>query len=287
MAKIIDGKGMAERIKKEVAAEVEKFKAREGYPPRLVVVLVGEDPASIVYVRNKEKDAKEVGISSEIRRISPSIKEKELIELIEELNADKEVHGILVQLPLPKGINENKVINAISPEKDVDGLSTENMGRLLKGEGAIHLPCTPSGVVEMILSTGVEIKGKEAVIVGRSNIVGKPAALLLLQNHATVTICHSRTNNLGEVVKRGDIVIAAVGRPKMITGEMIKDGAIVIDVGINRGDKKLIGDVDFESAEKKAAYISPVPGGVGPMTRAMLMKNALRAAEVLSTKDPK
>jgi methylenetetrahydrofolate dehydrogenase (NADP+)/methenyltetrahydrofolate cyclohydrolase len=186
---------------------------------------------------------------------------------------------------LPEGLDENRIINSILPAKDVDGLNIINMGKLLKGENPIHIPCTPTGVIEMILSTGVEIKGKEAVVIGRSNIVGKPVALLLLQNHATVTICHSRTKNLGEVIRRADIVVAAVGSPAMIKGEMIKEGAVVIDVGINRVGQKLVGDVDYPEAAKRAGFITPVPGGVGPMTRAMLLKSALRAAESLSAKD--
>ncbi len=284
MVTMIDGKALAKRMRGEIAVGVRALGEKSGAKPKLVVVLVGEDPASITYVRNKEKGAAELGMSSETRRIPSSIKQDSLINLIRELNEDRSVHGVLVQLPLPEGLSEDEVVAAISPEKDVDGLHPVNMGKLLRGEEPIHLPCTAQGVIELLLSTGVEIKGKEAVVVGRSNIVGKPAAILLLQRHATVTICHSRTNDLGAVVRRGDIVVAAVGSPGLIHGDMIKKGAVIIDVGTNRVGEKLVGDVDFESAKERAAFITPVPGGVGPMTITMLLKNTLRAAELLVSK---
>jgi methylenetetrahydrofolate dehydrogenase (NADP+)/methenyltetrahydrofolate cyclohydrolase len=231
-----------------------------------------------VYVRNKEKACAEAGIVSETHRIASSVKQKELIELIRKLNRERSVHGVLVQLPLPKHIDPVAVLNEISPDKDVDGLHPVNMGKLLKGEALRFVPCTPQGIMAMILSTGTEIKGKEAVVVGRSNIVGKPVALLLLKEHATVTICHSRTRDLGEVVRRADILIAAVGSPRIIHGDMVKEGAVVVDVGMNRVEGKLVGDVDYEKARERASFITPVPGGVGPMTIAMLLKNTLTAA---------
>lgn len=280
MAQIIDGRAIAKRIREEVAGGVASLKARTKTAPKLSVVLVGEDPASQIYVRNKEKACEEVGIATETRRIPASIKQKELKEIVRQLNQDKLVHGILVQLPLPSGLDANEIIEAISPEKDVDGLHPLNLGKLLKGEDPLFIPCTPQGIVELILSTGVEIKGKEAVVVGRSNIVGKPVSILLLQRHATVTICHTRTRDLGEVTRRAEILVAAAGSPGMIHGDMVREGAIVIDVGANRVGEKVVGDVDFDSAKEKASCITPVPGGVGPMTIAMLLKNTLKAAEL-------
>ncbi len=278
MGQIIDGKMMAQGIRDEVAKGVKELQRKMGITPKLSVVLVGGDAGSQVYVRNKEKACAEVGITSETIRLDASIKEKDLIGVVNKLNEDSKVHGILVQLPLPKGLSELNVLNNIDPKKDVDGLHPVNMGKLLKGEGPYFLPCTPQGVMEMLLSTGVEIKGKNAVVVGRSNIVGKPMAIMLLEKHATVTICHSRTNDLPAECRRGDILVAAVGRPKMIKGNWIKPGAIVIDVGMNRLDTGLVGDVDFEEAKEVASYITPVPKGVGPMTIAMLLKNTLTAA---------
>ena len=280
MAQIIDGKKIAEGIREEVAANVKKMLEKKGIKPKLCVVLVGEDPASQLYVRNKEKACAAVGIASETRRIPSSIKQEELVDLIKSLNSEKSIHGILVQLPLPNEIKEEEVINEILPEKDVDGLHPLNMGKLLKGEDPLFVPCTPQGIIELILSTGAEIKGKEAVVIGRSNIVGKPVAILLLQKHATVTICHSRTRELEKVTQRAEILIAAVGSPGIVHGSMVKEGAIVIDVGTNRVGDKLVGDVDYESAKTRASFLSPVPGGVGPMTIAMLLKNTLRAAEL-------
>ena len=280
MAVIIDGKAIAKKVREEVAAEVGAIKAKGGRAPKLAVILVGDDPASQIYVRNKERAAAEVGMSSEIRRIPSSIKESELIEIIRQMNADKEINGILVQLPLPEGLNESRATAEVSPEKDVDGLTPFNMGLLIRGDEPKLLPCTPQGIMALILSTGIDIKGKEAVVVGRSNIVGKPTALMLLQKHATVTICHSRTRDLGEVTRRADILVAAVGSPGIIQKGMVKPGAVIIDVGTNRVGEKLVGDVDFEGVRERAAYITPVPGGVGPMTIAMLLRNTLIAAKL-------
>lgn len=279
MAEIIDGKTIARGIQEEVALEAERLRKGKGIVPKVCVVLAGDDPASQIYVRNKEKSCAEAGIESSIHRLPSSVDEKTLIKLIQTVNNDKSIHGILVQLPLPQGINAQKVLDEISPDKDVDGLHPINMGKLLKGENPAFVPCTPQGIMHLILSTGAEIKGKEAVVVGRSNIVGKPTAILLLQSHATVTVCHSRTQDLGEVTRRADILVASVGSPRIIHGDMVKEGAIVIDVGVNRVEGKLVGDVDFEGAREKASFITPVPGGVGPMTIAMLLKNTLLAAQ--------
>jgi methylenetetrahydrofolate dehydrogenase (NADP+)/methenyltetrahydrofolate cyclohydrolase len=284
MGQVIDGRTIAKRVREEVASGVARLKENFGVVPKLAVVLVGEDPASQVYVRNKEKACAEVGIMPEVHRFPSSVKEKQVRDLIVALNKDALVDGILVQLPLPPGIQTEAIIEAILPEKDVDGLHPLNMGKLLKGSSPLFMPCTPLGIIELILSTGVEIKGREAVVVGRSNIVGKPISLLLLQNHATVTVCHSRTKNLEEVVKRAEILVAAVGSPGIIRGDMIREGAVVIDVGVNRVGERLVGDVDFEKARERASFITPVPGGVGPMTIAMLLKNTLRAAELRRTK---
>lgn len=276
-AAIIDGKKLAAAVKAEAAAEVQQLK-EQGVMPCLAVLLVGEDPASQVYVRGKANDCAECGIESRVIRLDAATTQEELLAQIEALAADDAVHGILVQLPLPAHIDEAAVIAAIPPEKDVDGFTPVNAGRLLTGEPCFA-PCTPAGCLRMIRSTGMDITGKRAVVVGRSNIVGKPAALLLLAENATVTVCHSRTQNLADICREADILVAAVGRQGFITGDMIKPGAVVIDVGINRGaDGKLHGDVDFAAASEKAAFITPVPGGVGLMTRAMLMKNTVAAA---------
>lgn len=276
-AAIIDGKKLAAAVKAEAAAEVQQLK-EQGVVPCLAVLLVGEDPASQVYVRGKANDCAECGIESRVIRLDAATTQEELLAQIEALAADDAVHGILVQLPLPAHIDEAAVIAAIPPEKDVDGFTPVNAGRLLTGEPCFA-PCTPAGCLRMIRSTGMDITGKRAVVVGRSNIVGKPAALLLLAENATVTVCHSRTRNLADICREADILVAAVGRQEFITGDMIKPGAVVIDVGINRGaDGKLHGDVDFAAASEKAAFITPVPGGVGLMTRAMLMKNTVAAA---------
>ncbi|NLZ25773.1 MAG: bifunctional methylenetetrahydrofolate dehydrogenase/methenyltetrahydrofolate cyclohydrolase FolD [Clostridiales bacterium] len=275
--KLIDGKQVAESVKERLKAEVAKLK-ENGVHPCLAVILAGNDPASQVYVKNKIKTAEELGIKSLSFTFDESVTEEQLIEVIETLNADATVHGILVQLPLPKGLNEERVLKSISDEKDVDGFSAYNMGQLVLGrEGFV--PCTPLGVIELLKSTGEEISGKRAVIIGRSNIVGKPLALLLLKENATVTVCHTKTKNLKEVSKEADILVAAVGRAKMVTDDMVKDGAIVIDVGINRVDGKLCGDVDFDNVKEKCSYITPVPGGVGPMTIAMLMNNTVLSAK--------
>lgn len=276
-AQIIDGKALAAQVKAEAAAETVALKEK-GVTPCLAVVLVGEDPASQVYVRGKAKDCHDCGIDSRVIRLPEETTQEELLKLVGELAADKAVNGILVQLPLPAQIDEKAVIDAIPPEKDVDGFSPVNVGRMQIGEPCF-LPCTPAGCIRMIESTGTSIEGKHAVVIGRSNIVGKPAALLLLAKNATVTICHSRTANLKELCAGADILVAAVGKAGFVTGDMVKPGAVVIDVGINRGeDGKLHGDVDFAAASEKASYITPVPGGVGPMTRAMLMKNTVQAA---------
>lgn len=276
-AKILSGKEVSARIKAELKNEADKLKAN-GIMPGLAVVIVGDDPASRVYVNNKKKACEELGILSEEYALSAETKEEELLALIDKLNADKKISGILVQLPLPKGIDEEKVINRINPKKDVDAFHPANVGKIMIGNYDF-VPCTPAGVMELIKESGIDISGKECVIVGRSNIVGKPMSMLLLHQNGTVTVCHSKTKDLKEVTKRADILVVAVGRPEFITGDMIKEGAVVIDVGINRlENKKLVGDVHFESAEKVASAITPVPGGVGPMTIAMLMKNTLKAA---------
>jgi len=276
-AKIIDGKMRAKEVREGLKNEVLALKS-SGTIPKLSVILVGEDPASHIYVSNKEKACSEVGIASEIHRLPSNTREIDLMKLVAKLNDDKNVHGILVQLPLPDQISEENILNSILPNKDVDGLGAQNMGMLVKGEGDPFIPCTPQGIIDLIKTTGIEIKGKNAIVVGRSNIVGKPAAILLLGQHATVTICHSRTLNLKEIISKADILVAAIGKPRLITGDMIKEGAAVIDVGTTRTAKGWEGDVDFDSAKEKAGYLTPVPGGVGPMTIAMLLKNTIKAA---------
>lgn len=275
MAEIIDGKAIAASIKEDVKVKVEELEARCGRKPSLAVIIVGENPASQVYVRNKVKTALYVGMDSRLISMPAETSEAELLAKIDELNNDSTLDGILVQLPLPAHIDEDKVVNAISCEKDVDGFHILNIGGLWLGKHCI-VPCTPKGCIHLIKSTGVDIKGKLAVVVGRSNIVGKPVAKLLLDENATVVMAHSRTADLKALTLQADIVVAAVGKEGVITGDMIKPGAVVIDVGINRNaEGKLCGDVDFESASKVAGYITPVPGGVGPMTIAMLMQNTL------------
>jgi methylenetetrahydrofolate dehydrogenase (NADP+)/methenyltetrahydrofolate cyclohydrolase len=279
MAQIIDGKEIARLVRAEVAEEVAALKNKSGITPHLAVILVGDDPASQVYVGHKERDAAEVGIDSITHRMAADTDEREVAALIDRLNADDAVHGLLVQLPLPGHIDTEAVIRRIEPAKDVDGITPENFGRLLASEAFLE-PCTPSGVMELLRRYDVAIKGKSAVIVGRSNIVGKPVALMLMREHATITICHSRTTDLARRVSEADILVAATGKPRMIEGPWIKEGAVVVDVGINRmPDGKLVGDVDFEAASARASLITPVPGGVGLMTRAMLLKNTLKAAE--------
>ena len=279
MAKIIDGKAVSAAVKEEVAAEAAKLKDEHGLKVGLAVVIVGSDPASRVYVNNKKKACEAVGFRSTEYALDENTTQEQLLDLVNVLNNDKAVNGILVQLPLPKHIDEKAVINAISPEKDVDAFHPVNVGRIMIGDYAF-LPCTPAGVMRLIESTGVDITGKQCVVIGRSNIVGKPQAMLLLQKNGTVTVCHSRTKNLQEICLTADILVVAIGKAKFVTGDMIKEGAVVIDVGMDRDENgKLCGDVDFESAEKVAGYITPVPGGVGPMTIAMLMKNTLTAAK--------
>lgn len=276
-AKLIEGKKISDQIRAEIKDEVAKLKS-SGIQPGLAVIVVGEDPASQVYVRNKAKACEDLGFYSEVHRLSAETSQAELLELIGRLNAQDSVHGILVQLPLPKHIEEKAVIDAIAVEKDVDGFHPVSVGNMVIGDDAL-LPCTPAGVIELLKRTGNSPAGKHAVVIGRSNIVGKPVSLLLLREHATVTICHSRTPNLAEVSRRADIVVAAVGVPKLVKGDWIKPGAVVIDVGVNRlPDGKLCGDVDFAEASEVAGWITPVPGGVGPMTITMLMKNTLKAA---------
>lgn len=279
MAKILSGKEVSARIKAELKIEAEKLK-EQGINAGLAVIIVGDDPASRVYVNNKKKACAEIGIYSEEYALGKDTSESELLALIDELNEKPEISGILVQLPLPKGIDEEAVINRINPKKDVDAFHPVNVGKIMTGNYDF-VPCTPAGVMELIKESGIDVCGKECVIVGRSNIVGKPMAMLLLHKNGTVTICHSRTENLKEKTRNADILVAAVGKPNFITGDMIKEGAVVIDVGINRvAEKKLVGDVEFESASEKASAITPVPGGVGPMTIAMLMKNTLKAAVI-------
>ncbi len=279
MAQIIDGKKVSAEVKARVAAEVAALKEK-GVTPGLAVIIVGDDSASQVYVRNKEKACAETGMYSEKYALPAETTQEELLNLVKELNGKKEISGILCQLPLPSHLNSDIVINAIDPIKDVDAFHPVNVGKIMIGDYAF-LPCTPAGVMELIKSAGVDPEGKNCVVVGRSNIVGKPMAMLLLHKNATVTICHSKTVNLAEITKQADILVAAVGRAKFITGDMIKPGAVVIDVGMNRDENgKLCGDVDFESAEKTAGAITPVPGGVGPMTIAMLMENTLTAAKI-------
>jgi methylenetetrahydrofolate dehydrogenase (NADP+)/methenyltetrahydrofolate cyclohydrolase len=277
-ARLIDGKAIAASVRAGVREKVAELTASTRVRPGLTVVLVGEDPASRIYVRNKGKAAEEAGIVSRQIDLPASTPGKELLDLVARLNEDDAVHGILVQLPLPDHIDESKVIEAIAPEKDVDGFHPMNAGRLFTG-GVSFLPCTPYGILTMLDHEKVELKGKHAVVVGRSNIVGKPAAMLLLSRHATVTICHSRTVDLPSVVRTGDVVVAAVGRAEMIRGSWIRPGAVVIDVGMNRNAAgKLCGDVAFEEAKEVAGAITPVPGGVGPMTIAMLLQNTYEAA---------
>ena len=287
-AQLIDGTAIARLVRRDVAAEVERLRAL-GITPGLSVVLVGDDPASAVYVRSKGKACEEAGMRGETIRLPAETSEEALLAQVDRLNADPNVHGILVQMPLPRHMSADKVIRRIRPEKDVDGFHPVNVGKLNIGERDGFVPCTPAGAIELLVRSGVETRGKDAVIIGRSNIVGKPMAALLMQDapggNATVTVCHSRTVNLAGHIRRADIVVAAIGKPEMITGDMIKPGAVVIDVGINRVNDatvpkgyRIVGDVEFASAREVASLITPVPGGVGPMTIAMLMKNTVRAA---------
>lgn len=280
MAKLINGKEVSAAVKLRVKNQTEELLEKNGITPGLAVIIVGNDPASRVYVNSKKKACAEVGFNSYEYALPEETTQQELLELVEKLNNDPKVNGILCQLPLPKQIDENAIINAIRPEKDVDAFHPFNVGKIMIGEFAF-LPCTPAGVMELIDSTGVEVSGKNCVVIGRSNIVGKPMSMLLLHRSGTVTICHSKTQNLTEICKNADILVAAVGRANFVTADMVKEGAVVIDVGMNRLDNgKLCGDVDFNEVEKKASFITPVPGGVGPMTIAMLMQNTLTAAKL-------
>lgn len=278
-AAIIDGKIMAAAVRREVRAAADSLAAESGLAPGLAVILVGDDPASRIYVRNKAEACAEVGIISHVHNLPAETAEETVADLIGSLNENDAVDGILLQLPLPAGKDEERLLQMIRPDKDVDGLHPENTGKLLLGAGGL-LPCTPQGVIEMLQRSGVEINGKRAVMVGRSNIVGKPMALLLLQNNATITVCHSRTRDLAAVTREADILVAAVGKPEFIKKEMVKPGAVVIDVGMNRVGKALAGDVDFDAVSGVAGMITPVPGGVGPMTIAMLLKNTMQAAKL-------
>ena len=280
MAILIDGKQISANVKEQVRIETEQLQKKHGIQPALAVVIVGNDPASRVYVNNKKKACELVGFKSFEYALPEDTTQEELLELVHTLNDDKNVNGILVQLPVPKQIDDKAIIQAISPEKDVDAFHAENVGQIMIGDYKF-LPCTPAGVMELIDSTGVEISGKKCVVIGRSNIVGKPMAMLLLHRSGTVTICHSRTVDLPSITREADILVAAVGKANFVTGDMVKEGAVVIDVGMNRLENgKLCGDVNFAEVEPKASYITPVPGGVGPMTIAMLMKNTLTATKL-------
>jgi methylenetetrahydrofolate dehydrogenase (NADP+)/methenyltetrahydrofolate cyclohydrolase len=274
MGKVIDGKTIANSIKIELKKEISELKAK-GMIPGLAVIIVGSNPASVIYVRNKKKAAEDLGIYSEIFKLEEGVEEAEILELIDRLNKDDKIHGILVQLPLPKHINEGKIIQAISPQKDIDCFHPENVGKVMTGDAVVY-PCTSAGIIELLKRSKIEISGRDCVVIGRSNIVGKPTAIMLLQNNATVTICHSRTRDLKKHCLEADIIVAAVGKPDLVTADMVKPGAVVIDVGMNRDSSgKLTGDVDFKNIKEKASAITPVPGGVGPMTIAMLMKNTI------------
>ncbi|NIX15953.1 MAG: bifunctional methylenetetrahydrofolate dehydrogenase/methenyltetrahydrofolate cyclohydrolase FolD [Candidatus Dadabacteria bacterium] len=279
MAELIDGKVVSQSVRDEVQELTAKLKDDTGIVPGLAAVLVGDDPASEIYVRNKRKACEKVGIYSEEHKLPAETTEEQLLTLVNKLNDDPKIHGILVQLPLPDHINETTILRTVSPLKDVDGFHPYNVGLLVEGNPRF-VSCTPAGIISMLEYYDIDIKGKEVVVVGRSNIVGKPVSMLLLHRHGTVTICHSRTKDLKEVTNRADILVAAIGRADFITGDMVKTGAVVIDVGINRKDDgKLTGDVDFEAVSEKASYITPVPGGVGPMTIALLLYNTYLSAK--------
>lgn len=276
-AQLLDGKAMSAELREELALRVQRLKGK-GVTPGLAVILVGDDPASQIYVKNKELGCQQVSIHSVTIRLPETASQAELEAQIDKLNADASIHGILVQLPLPQGLDEAAALACILPEKDVDGFHLLNAGKLFTGQQGV-VACTPKGAMEMLHRTGIALSGKEAVVVGRSNIVGKPMAMLLLQENATVTICHSRTANLAEHTRRADVLVAAVGKPRFITADMVKPGAVVIDVGINRVDGKVVGDVDFDAVREVASWITPVPGGVGRMTITMLLANTIEAAE--------
>lgn len=280
MAQIIDGKAISKQVREEIAAEVVKFKEKYNAAPGLAVIIVGSDPASQVYVRNKKKACEEVGFYSVGYELSADATQEELIELIEKLNNDEKIHGILVQLPLPKHIDEKAVLLKIKPEKDVDAFHPYNVGKIMIGNHDL-LPCTPAGVMVLLEKSGIDVCGKKCVVIGRSNIVGKPMAMLLLHANGTVTVCHSKTKDLKEICREADILVASIGKAEFVKGDMVKEGAVVVDVGINRLENgKLVGDVCFAEVEPKASYITPVPGGVGPMTITMLLKNTLTAASI-------
>jgi methylenetetrahydrofolate dehydrogenase (NADP+)/methenyltetrahydrofolate cyclohydrolase len=282
-ARIIDGKAIAAKVQAEVAGEAALLRERSGIVPHLVAILVGDDPASASYVRGKKRASEQAGLKSTVHTLPATTSEQELLALVERCNADPEVHGILVQLPLPKQIRPQKVLDAVSPLKDVDAFHPENVGRIVQGRPRF-LPCTPQGIQRMLFESNIPTAGAEVVVLGRSEIVGKPMALMLMQKgphaDATVTLCHSRTRNLPEVTRRADILIAAIGSPKFVTAQMVKPAAVVIDVGVNRVDDKIVGDVDFEAVRQIASAITPVPGGVGKMTVAMLLANTLKAAKL-------
>ena len=283
-ARLIDGKALAQGIRERIAKDVVELHARVGIRPGLAAILVGDDPASKLYVKNKQKACDAAGIYVDEHKLPASTNQAELLALIEKVNADPKVHGILVQLPLPKQIDSQVILNAVLPEKDADGFHPYNMGRLVEGT-PIFEACTPRGVIKMIESTGVAIAGKRAVVLGRSNIVGKPVALMLLHRHATVTICHSKTKDLPAVCREAEILVVAIGKAKFVTADMVREGAVVVDVGVNRtADGKFVGDVDFEAVSRKAGWISPVPGGVGPMTISMLLQNTLESAQRFASK---
>ena len=278
MENILDGKGLAQKIRLQLKDEVTELKSH-GILPKLAVIMVGEDPASKIYVRNKSKACEEIGIEYEEYLLSNDITQAELLNLIETLNNKKDVHGILLQSPIPHNLDINEAFRTISPEKDVDGFNPVNVGKLVLGQDCF-ISCTPHGIVKILEEYNIDIEGKEAVILGRSNIVGKPMIQCLLNKNATVTVCHSKTKNIENITKRADIIVAAIGKAKFLKEDMVKDGVVIIDVGINRNeDGKICGDVDFENVSKKASYITPVPGGVGPMTIAMLMSNVVKAAK--------
>jgi methylenetetrahydrofolate dehydrogenase (NADP+)/methenyltetrahydrofolate cyclohydrolase len=278
VAKILNGKAVAAEVRSEVASEVASLKER-GMPVRLDVILAGDDPASVTYVASKERDGEEVGIESRVHRFSADVTQEELSDLVGRLNEDSAVSGFFIQLPLPEGLDPMPLISSINPAKDVDGLSPESVGRLVVGLPSL-LPCTPHGVIQLLKRNGIELSGREAVVVGRSNLVGKPLAQLLLRENATVTLCHSRTRDLPEVTRRADILVIAAGKREMVGAEHVGEDAVVVDVGIHRKEGGLVGDVRFDEVEPRAAWISPVPGGVGPMTRAMLLHNTVTAARM-------
>jgi methylenetetrahydrofolate dehydrogenase (NADP+) / methenyltetrahydrofolate cyclohydrolase len=291
VATILDGKAIASQIRKELADEVQGWTAKRGIMPCLAAVLVGDHPASEVYVRSKQRACEQAGLKSQLHRLPGDCRESDLLELVQQLNHDSAVHGILVQLPLPGHLHETKILDAITPMKDVDAFHAENVGRICQGRPR-YLPCTPHGIVQLLHRTGIKVAGKQAVVIGRSDIVGKPMAMMLMNRdstlgpncaNATVTVCHSRTAGLGDITRQADLLVAAIGKPKFVTAEMVKPGAVVIDVGINRVGEQLVGDVDYEAVKEVAGYITPVPGGVGPLTVAMLLYNTLLAAKLQHT----